>query len=371
MKTKAPLATAFVLILSVIHVPKVVAQGGSLTPPPGPPSPTMKTLDQVEARTIINDTNTPGDATNLFIISAPGSYYLTGNITGEAGKHGISIQSNDVTLDLNGFSLIGVVNSLAGVHVPAVRSGFGIRNGTLRGWASGGVDATLAMTSAEKLRLSENVIGLSVGNGSIIKDCVAADNGDGFRLPDRSQANNCIASKNGVGFNCASYVNLMDCTASRNAGRGIVVLGSSSVIRCSATRSGGSGIDAGTGCTISDCTSSNNVEQGIKAGAGSSVRNCTAQGNIANGIYCFDSNCLVIGNTCDSNYAGIAAVGRIEGNSCTSNQSNGFLGGGLVIRNSARGNVSNFSVSGAVGPIVDMTAGGTITTTSPWANFSY
>ena len=46
----------------------------------------MKTLDQVEARIIVNATNTPGDGTNSYIISAPGSYYLTGNIAGnEAG----------------------------------------------------------------------------------------------------------------------------------------------------------------------------------------------------------------------------------------------------------------------------------------------
>jgi hypothetical protein len=58
----------------------------------------MKTLDQVEARTIVNTANTPGDVDNTFIISQPGSYYLSGNITGEAGKNGISIQADDVTL---------------------------------------------------------------------------------------------------------------------------------------------------------------------------------------------------------------------------------------------------------------------------------
>jgi len=57
--------------------------------------------------TIVSATNTPGDGTNTFIISAPGSYFLVGNITGESGKHGVSIQSDDVTLDLNGFAVIG------------------------------------------------------------------------------------------------------------------------------------------------------------------------------------------------------------------------------------------------------------------------
>ena len=80
---------------------------GSLTPP-GAPAPTMKSLDQVEARTIVNAANTPGDANNLFIITNSGSYYLTTNLVGVSGKSGISITANDVTLDLNGFALLGV-----------------------------------------------------------------------------------------------------------------------------------------------------------------------------------------------------------------------------------------------------------------------
>src|SRR6478672_7546607 len=92
----------FVLVAAT---PKILAQGG-LTPP-GPPAPTMKTLDQVEARTPVDAAHTPGDASNLFIISQPGAYYLTGNITGVAGKAGIKITANDVTLDLNGFALVG------------------------------------------------------------------------------------------------------------------------------------------------------------------------------------------------------------------------------------------------------------------------
>src|SRR5688572_9252641 len=91
----ASLAVALALLLSATGLAQ-----GALTPP-GAPAPTMKTLDQVEARTIVNATNTPGDGTSTYIISAPGSYYLSGNITGAPGKHGISIVASNVTLDLN------------------------------------------------------------------------------------------------------------------------------------------------------------------------------------------------------------------------------------------------------------------------------
>jgi len=62
------------------------ASAGDLNPPPGPVAPTMKSLSEVEPRIAINATNTPGDADSLFKITQPGSYYLTGNITGVAGK---------------------------------------------------------------------------------------------------------------------------------------------------------------------------------------------------------------------------------------------------------------------------------------------
>src|SRR5882757_10456894 len=50
---------------------------GSLTPP-GAPAPTMKSLDQLEPRTDVLKLS--GDGANSYIISQPGSYYLTTNV---------------------------------------------------------------------------------------------------------------------------------------------------------------------------------------------------------------------------------------------------------------------------------------------------
>jgi Right handed beta helix region len=412
------------LLLSTLNFqPSTFAQG-SLTPP-GTPAPTMKTLDQVEARTIVNATNTPGDATNTFIISQPGSYYLTGNITGASGKHGISIQANDVTLDLNGFALIsGGGGAFRGVNVPAAQTNFRIRNGSVRGWTDGGVRTDLATsTLAEKLLLANNVgatglalgngsakdcvatgnaTGFVVGNGAEIEDCAATANTTGFTANDRTQIIGCISTANtGVGFNCTSFVTLIDCTASRNgtsgSGGGIVVGGTCTVIRCNASRNipSGVGITAGTGCTIADCTAGSNGLDGILADSGSTVRGCTAQ---ANGNYGVEvtGNCHVIGNTCDQNNGGLYATGngnRIEGNSINFNTGStsgygvyitGSSGNNLVIRNSARGNSTNYVIFGGnrYGTIVDVTGTGTGTvsgnsapstagTTDPWANFAY
>jgi hypothetical protein len=78
----------------ILHPLSLLAQG-NLTPP-GAPAPTMVTLSQIEPRTPISSAP--------FIITKPGSYYLTTNLNVSTGD-AIDIDTNGVTLDLNGFTL--------------------------------------------------------------------------------------------------------------------------------------------------------------------------------------------------------------------------------------------------------------------------
>ena len=98
---------------------------GSLTPP-GAPAPTMKTLHQIEPRTPIG--------LLPFTVSNPGSFYLAANLTGAAGTNGITITTNDVTLDLNGFTLTGA-GSNNGVDIVGKRLNVVVRNGAIRNWS--------------------------------------------------------------------------------------------------------------------------------------------------------------------------------------------------------------------------------------------
>src|SRR3954453_23033129 len=78
---------------------------GSLTPP-GPPAPTVKTLDQGEARIPIDATHTPGNTLAEFAISAPGSYYLTGNLI-ISKPTAVDITAAEVTVDWIGLGFGG------------------------------------------------------------------------------------------------------------------------------------------------------------------------------------------------------------------------------------------------------------------------
>src|SRR4026208_191371 len=116
---KAPALPVAALVLCIF--PSDLLAQGALTPP-GAPAPMMKTLQQIEPRFPIFAIPTN--------ISVPGSWYLTTNLTGTAGN-GITIQADNVTLDLNGFALVGPGN--VAISAASARFNLCVRNGTIRG----------------------------------------------------------------------------------------------------------------------------------------------------------------------------------------------------------------------------------------------
>ena len=144
MKTKS-IFTTFALAILLPPLTASLHAQGSLTPPAGPPVASMKTLDQVEARTPVTADNCPGSATAVYVISNPGSYYLTGSVTGQPGKTAIQINATSVTLDLNGFNLNAAVGSTKGITVTSQIGPVIIRNGILRNWPQQGIQCTNAI----------------------------------------------------------------------------------------------------------------------------------------------------------------------------------------------------------------------------------
>ena len=256
-------------------------------------------------------------------ITSPGSYYLTANLTATGTGKGITISADSVTLDLNGFVLTGSSGGVAGIKVPAAQKNILIRNGTIRSWTGGGINAANAANSViQGIRLSNNSApspfsasnaALSVGNGSTVKDCVVTNN----------------SNSNGIWVGSACSVR--SCVARANAdGAGIRVLDNCYVME-----------------NISD---SNSI--GITMGSGNRIES----------------------NSCTSNLNAGILVPSIATNN-------------LVIRNSARNNYSNYNIApgNRYGTIFNLTAANTSAVNGdsapstistlvgfdPWANFAY
>src|SRR5262245_61818709 len=80
------------------------ALAGPLDPPAGPVTGTYKTLAQVEPR--IDVATLPGNGSCAHIISQPGSYYLSGNLSVNTSGGvicAVYVGASDVSVDLNGF----------------------------------------------------------------------------------------------------------------------------------------------------------------------------------------------------------------------------------------------------------------------------
>jgi hypothetical protein len=334
------------LVSSFLLLPSSLRAQGALTPP-GATAPTMKSLAQIEPRTPVATNTTPGDANSLFIISQPGSYYLTTNIVASGNVGGIEINANNVTLDLNGFALDGGAVGSYGIYDGTAQTNVTVRNGNVSGWENGVFGGNLSSSSLvfERLNLSSNFNGLYVYGQGVVRDC----NFQG------------------------------------NAGDALVCMGGGLVTGCTVkgSASSGPGIDLAAPGIVSGCVSLNNGGIGIRVVSGI-VSGCMVQGNQLSGSRIAGTNSEVVGNNCVGNNAanltteaGIysdASNSRIEDNHVTGSGYAGILAASgntnnIIIRNTVIGNGANNYVvpsGNDLGPV-----GAASTATSPWANISH
>lgn len=362
---------------------------GVLTPPVGPVAPTHKTLTEVEPRTAINAVNTPGDADSLFRISQPGSYYLTGPVTGEAGKHGIEIEASDVTIDLSGFGMRGVPGALFGVIVTGLRDNLTVRNGSVSGWPSGGVELGPTQiargTLIELIHASENGgTGLRCGDSGMILRCTATDNvGTGIVGRGAALIRECRAGGNDLdGMSVGSGGSIQSCTADNNTGDGIQSGSGVSILDCVAEANDEMGIRAGaSGGLVSRCSALSNALDGINVAAGVTVRGCNVAVNSGNGIVC-TTNALVEGNNIwlqnDPGMAGILLTGadnRVDSNNLSQNTTGVRANpatGNLIVRNTFANNTATSDIVAGNRAAQLITPGANLfVSTDPWANFVY
>jgi hypothetical protein len=266
IQTKFAWALVVALSLLVVATLAGVVRGGPLDPP-GPPGSTQENL-------LYQPANCAGFP---ITITQSGSYKLAQNISMPPGcaKNGIAVDSFNVTLDLQGFELVGVTGALSGIN--ATGSNLTVRNGTIRDWPTNAI------------------LGLW---GSVIDDVRATRNGtNGIGLGDRSRVTNCLVedAATGYGISVGHDSVVEDCTI-RGSGGIELVAGDRAVIEdcvvngdtTAGAPTGGNGVQLGIGSSLSRCTVTDNGGNEIQAGDGSTVEDCVADGAGAatgNGVF--------------------------------------------------------------------------------------
>ncbi len=320
---------------SLLIIGGALLYAGPLDPPDGPITSTYKTLTEVEPRTAINEVNTPGDAGNVYVVSRPGSYYLTGDVAGAPGKNGIGIGASNVTIDLNGFTMEGVPGSGHGVQLLDSYGYVTIRNGRVRGWSGDGIrlwDGGFNFI-VERVEVAFNAgTGIYCNSNAVVRACVATSN-------------------TSEGITCGTNAVVEHCESRGNGSNGIKVFDGSVVRSCVVRANSYIGIFANDGCTVSDSLVMTSALQGIYSASAHrcTVERCKVDGNGGSGIE-IGRDSLVVGNSVWANgnegtEAGILITGsdcRVESNNVTDS----FCGiradgtGSLIIRNSASGNTT-------------------------------
>jgi hypothetical protein len=210
----------FAVLMFIIPL-SAVAQG-SLTPPAAP-GPTMKSLDQIEARTPISSAP--------FTITTSGSYYLTTNVTVSSGD-AITISANNVTLDLNGFTISStrpVATTDTAILLSGPRTNISIYNGYISGgvtnsaggvfggsgFASGIIYSTVPPSNVRVKDVSISGvlfhgIVLNSGNSTVVESCTVQEAGGygivAASISDSTALNCGLAAVFGTTVkNCAGY----------------------------------------------------------------------------------------------------------------------------------------------------------------------
>jgi hypothetical protein len=249
-------------------------------------------------------------------ITSDGSYVLTSGLNVPVGSGGLDLSVGNVTIDLNGFSIIGPetcnntpVTDCTGsgfqYGISASSSGVTVKNGKVKGFTGEGVGlgdrATVIGVRAEQ----NGSTGIFLGANSLVVQSQAERNGiHGIRVADRSVVRDSSTWGNGNhGIDTARYCVISNSTSSENGERGISTLASNTVRGVSVTENAAIGVLLFNGSsTLTDSSVTGNVGFGVKCqyGGGSGLDNVVMNFNNSNNAQ-WDGLCNELGgNLCQN-----------------------------------------------------------------------
>ena len=196
--------------------------------PPGPPGATMRTLEQVEPRTPLPNSNG--------LITQPGSYYLASNMT-----ETIVIDADYVTLDLMGFEIAPAASNA--IYIVAGKGKHTVvRNGSIRmAFVSAALDARYIVhgnSRFEDLRIDgqrKATYGIIAGSGCLVRNCHVFDCGScgisGNSTNGGLEVRDCRVSGTGVdGVAVYRESRVVDNVIEDNGDDGLIVAGAGTYV---------------------------------------------------------------------------------------------------------------------------------------------
>ena len=262
------------------------------------------------------------------VITAPGTYRLKKNLTVDQNTTAITVQANDVTIDLNGFSILGPCT--IAVNPPCSPTGTGsgivatgsaknvtVLNGTVRGMGGNGISVN-----------GGSVVGVSTlnngGSGifgvdNVIDSTSALNGADGMFVAGAVSGSAAVGNVSD-GIDCNFTGSVTNSLAELNGQKGINDC--LTVSASTANSNGFYGIVAGVktpltipATVVTGCTAWNNLSTGIYA---STVTDSTAANNHVAGIDATAvSGCTAISNTTlQINATGVSGRNTCNGSAC-------------------------------------------------------
>lgn len=318
------------------------------------------------------------------IITQSGQYCVVDNLTVPANTNGIVIQTDNVIIDLNGFSITGQTNSLNGILVTrgvsvTQRSNITIKNGVIKNMGNNGilVNTSGRLFTFKNLKIFNNVNnGISITNNKqfTITNCITNLNrGNGLFLTrsGAGSSQNCVIQNCLSMFNSIDGIQLFGCTNFKlsnvlclnNQVDGFDEITGNRIRfeSCQAHNNGRTGttgvgfFSSGNNHSFNQCQANNNTTIGFQInGNQENLDNCEAKGNGTDG-FCIAGNNNSFAN-CSGTFNGANGFNIIGGNQhsiwqceAESNTTNGYqiTGANHCILNSlAKNNPTNAASTG-------------------------